>query len=300
MGLENFANGPFGILIALALGRLLPPQAGYRLAEILGRRVAHNRESPTIRAVRLNQWVVSDCKANSGELDRITEQVLINHGRSLYDYFRYFRDREATDKMIILDESFKRVIAHSQMQDKAQLLVMPHYANFDLASIAAANHGLVMQALSYPNPGRTYRWQNKLRDVAGVQVTPISMSSLRMAIQNLKNKKTVFTAVDRPIGDNSLKPLFFRKPSAVPTGYIKLAIKTETPIQVVLCNIMPDGKYLISVTNPLPIVKDNDPVQEQLINVHQVLHVVEDLIRSNPLHWSMFYPVWPDLMREMP
>lgn len=300
MGLENLVNGPFGILIALSLGRLLPPTVGYRLAEKLGRSIAHNRKLSMVQAVRVNQWVVSGCRASVEELDRLTEEVFINHGRNLYDYYRYFQDQVGTDKIISLDDTFLRVIEHSQRRDKPQLLVLPHYANYDLAAIAAANHGLTMQALSYPNPRLSYRWQNKFRNVQGIKVTPISISSLRSAIRNLNEGGTVLTGVDRPYGDRLLQPLFFGMPSAIPISYIRLATKTSVPVQVVLWDISPEGKSIISVSDPIPLIRDQDPVQEQLINVQRVLKIVEDLIKRHPSQWSMFYPVWPDVMSITP
>lgn len=300
MQFQDLVNGPLGILFVLSIAHLLPPAVGYRLAEKLGRNIAHNTKSHLVQAVRTNQWVVSGCKFNLEELNRATEQVFINHGRALYDYYRFFRDRDRTDKKVILDDSFMQVIEHSQRRDKAQLLLMPHYANYDLSAIAAANHGLTMQVLSFPNPGRGYRWQNKFRNVHGIEVTPISISSLRMAIQNLNEGGTVFTGVDRPYGDSTLRPVFFERPSSVPTGYIRLATKTGVPIQVVLCSTSREGKYILAASEPIPILRDQNPVQEQLINIHRVLTVIEEQIKRNPTFWSMFYPVWPELMKSTP
>ena len=300
MKFHSLFTESFGLQFVLSIIRLLPPAIGYRLTEQLGRIIAHNRKSPMVQAVRTNQWVISGCRASVEEINHLTEDVFINRGRSLYDYYRYFQDRVGTDKKVVLDDSFIRVIEHSQRRDKAQLLLMAHYANYDLAAAAAANHGLIMQVLSFPNPGRDYRRQNKFRNVHGIEVTPISISSLRKAMQNLNNGGTVFTGVDRPYGDSSLQPLFFRRPSAVPTGYIRLATKTGVPIQVILVSATLEGKYILAASKPIPIIRDQDPIREQLINISRVLTVIEDQIKSNPVHWAMFYPVWPDLMQSAP
>ena len=284
----------------LAIARLVPPSVGHLLADKLGRRISRDRKSPIVNAVRANQWVVSGCSANAEMLDQLTEAVFINHGHALFDYYHYFQNRVGLNKLVTLDDSFLRVIEHSQTRDQAQLLLMPHYANYDLAAMAATHKGLSMQVLSYPNPGRGYRWQNKFRNAKGVEVTPITVSSLRTAMRNLETNGTVFTGVDRPYGESSLHPHFFGRPSALPTGYIRLAIKTDVPIKVILCSTTPDGKTILSASDPIPVIHHADPDREQLLNVSRVLSVIETQIRSNPTHWSMFYPVWPDVIHNIP
>lgn len=300
MILQDLINGPLGILFVIYTARLLPPAVGYRLAEIIAHNIAKQKEFPMVRAVRSNLWVVSDCSAGPEELTTLTEKVFIQQARSLYEYFHYFKNQADTDKKIILDESFLQVIEHSRRRDKAQFLLTPHYSNFDLSSNAAANRGLSMQVLSYSNPSLSYRWHNKYRNVNGIDVTPISTSSLHTALENLKNGGSVFTMVDRPYGNSSLRPQFFGRRSVLPTGYIRLAIKTDVPIRVIFCIPSPQGKYTLSASDPIPILRDNDPVQEQLLNIHQVLSVIESLIKRDPVHWSMFYPVWPELLPDTP
>ena len=177
---------------------------------------------------------------------------------------------------------------------------MPHFSNYDLAARAAAISGLCMQVLSYPNPGRSYRWQNQYRNFEGIEVTPISISSLRIAVKRLENGGTILTGIDRPNGNNSCRPTFFGKPASLPTGYIRLAIKTGVPISVILCSSTPEGRYRLSVSDPITMIKRRDPVEEEKMNAEVVLSGIEVLIKNDPGHWSMFYPVWPEVMKDLP
>lgn len=299
MNIQDLINGPLGILFILGISRIVPPSIGHRLANKLGRSISRNQNSPMVKAVRANQWVVSGCSADSELLDRLTEEVFINHGRALYDYYRHFQNLAAMEQLVTLDDSFISVIEHSQSRDQAQLLLMPHFANYELAALTAAYNGLTMQVLSYPNPGRGYRWQNKFRNVKGVEITPISVSSLRTAFHTLENRGTVFTGIDRPYGESALRPLFFGRPSSLPTGYIRLAIKTDVPIKVIQCSTTSDGKTTLSASDPIPVIHNADPDIEQLLNVSRVLSVIETQIRSNPAYWSMFYPVWPEALQDI-
>lgn len=65
---------------------------------------------------------------------------------------------------------------------------------------------------------------------------------------------------------------------------------------MVLCGTSPEGKYTLAASDPIPIVRDKDQIHEQLINMQCVLIIIEDRIKSNPVLWSMFYPVWPDVI----
>lgn len=253
-----------------------------------------------VQAVRTNQWVVSGCSLDKEELDRRTEAVFIQRARTLYQNYHFFRKSDFLEKQVTFDDSFLNVIDHSKRQDMPQMLVLPHIANYDLVAAAAARKGLTMQVLSFPNPGFNYRQENQFRKEEGYTVTPIKVSSLRMALKHLKQGGTVLTGVDRPFGEFSLHPIFFGKSSNLPTGYIRLAISSGSPLVVIRLHTSSGGQYIVSATEPIPVKRDADPVQEQLINIYSVLSVVEEMIISYPELWFMFYPVWPDLLNVTP
>ena len=137
--------------------------------------------------------------------------------------------------MVELDDKFLECIKNSRSPNHPQILVTPHFSNYELACRAAALNGLTMQILSYPNPGRSYRWQNKFRNFKGIEVTPISISNLRKAVKRLESGGTILTGIDRPNGGNNLQPMFFGKPSSLSTGFIRLGMTTGVPISVILC-----------------------------------------------------------------
>jgi phosphatidylinositol dimannoside acyltransferase len=300
VSLQNIINGPMGILFLLSVTSILPSKAGYWLADILGNTIANSRNSSIVRAVRANQLVVSGYQPASQDLDKLTREVFINHGRCLYDFYRYVKDPARVNQMVTLDDKFLECIKNSRSQNTPQILLMPHFSNYDLAARAAALNGLTMQVLSYPNPGRSYHWQNKFRNFEGIEVTPISISSLRSAIKRLERGGTILTGIDRPDGGDGCRPTFFGRPASLPTGFIRLAIKTGIPVSVILCSTAPVGHYRLSVSDPIFMRKNENSNLEEKLNAEAVLSRIEDLIRSNPGQWSMFYPVWPEVMKDLP
>ncbi len=300
VSLQNIINGPMGILVLLTVTNILPPRAGYWLAAALGNKISNSRNSSIVRAVRANQWVVSGQQPSSQEMDILTREVFINHGRCLYDFYKFVNKPDQVNQMVTLDGKFLECIANSRSYRVPQILVMPHFSNYDLAARAAALNGLTMQVLSYPNPGRSYRWQNKFRNFEGIEVTPISISSLQRGLKRLENGGTILTGIDRPNSGNGSRPTFFGKPASLPTGFFRIAIKSGVPVSVILCSTTFDGKYNLSVSDPIFMEKDEDPDAEVKLFAEATLRCIEGLIKSNPGQWSMFYPVWPEVMKELP
>lgn len=295
--LQHLINGPLGIILLIAITRILPPRVGYWLASAMGKFVASRKNLAMTRAVRSNLWVVFGGNITLSQLDNLTKEVFIRHGRNLYDFYRYVNDAAKIENKVTLDDKFLDCIQISRSRHASQILVMPHFGNFELAARAAALRGLTMQILSYPNPGGSYRWQNKFRNFEGVEVTPISISSLRKALKSLETGGTVFTGIDRPTNESTFRPNFFGRPASLPTGFIRLALKTNTSIRVIICSNLGE-KTTLSVTDPLPLVRLPDSDKEEKENAEIVLKQIEALIRSDPASWSMFYPVWPDLVIE--
>jgi KDO2-lipid IV(A) lauroyltransferase len=300
VSLQNLINGQAGILVLLAVTKLLPSKAGHHFADLLGNMFAGMHNSAMVRAVMANQWVVSGGNLSLKELDGLTRNVFIQHGRCLYDFYRFVDNPAQINRMVTLDEKFLECIKYSRSQNTPQILLMPHFSNYDLAARAAALNGLTMQVLSYPNPGRSYRWQNKFRNFEGIEVTPISISSLHNAIKQLERGGTILTGIDRPDGGNGCRPTFFGRPASLPTGFIRLAIKTGIPVSVILCSPVPDGNYRLSVSDPIFMKKNENSDLEEKLNAEAVLSRIEDLIRNNPGQWSMFYPVWPEVIKDLP
>lgn len=300
LSIQNIINGPLGILFLLAVTKLLPPKAGYWLADRLGGMIARRNNLSIVQAVRVNQWVAAGCKPSAKELDQLTRAVFVNHGRCLYDFYRFVNDPSEINRLVTLDDKFRECIINSRSHNHPQILVTPHFSNYELAARAAALNGLTMQILSFPNPGRSYRWQNKFRNFKGIEVTPISISSLHKALKRLEGGGTILTGIDRPNGGEGFHPIFFGKPASLPTGIIRLAIKTGVPVSLILCSSTDDGRYNLSVSDPICMKQNEEAEVEEKQYAENILASVEDLINSDRSQWSMFYPIWPDVMKDLP
>lgn len=298
MKFQDILNSRYGTELALWLGRTLPPKLGYAIAHHLGGVLGRNKKFSQAQAVRANQWVVHSGNLHPGELDKLTVTTFRNSGRFLYDFFHNLRNPEAVLAMMEFQPSFLRYLERNGKE--SQLMVCPHLTNTDLIGRAAALSGLNMQVLSYPQPPGGYRLTNEIRREVGMDVTPMSVTSLRQATVRLQNKGTVLTGIDRPVNDRKYQPIFFGRPAALPVTHVRLALKLKIPVIVISGYLKPNGNYVVWASDPIPMRPHPDLQTETVRNAEAILEVVADAIRKVPEQWAMYYPVWPEALNELP
>jgi KDO2-lipid IV(A) lauroyltransferase len=165
---------------------------------------------------------------------------------------------------------------------------------------AAGLRGMHALVISIAQPGGGYRLQNNLRRERGLEMTPASMSALKQAVDRLRSGRSVLTGVDRPVPEASYRPRFFGRPAALPLHHIYLALKTGAPVYVFAARQYSDGLYHLGAVGPIEVRPMEDHHAAMLYNGEKVLEAAEGLICQAPQQWSMFYPVWPEALAEVP
>ncbi|NLG96161.1 MAG: hypothetical protein GX491_02260 [Chloroflexi bacterium] len=302
MKLQDFLNSRAGIALGLSLSRLIQPGPGYTLAKWLADLIASRKKSAIVRAVRANQWVVHGQKPSGQQLQQLARATFRSTARSLYEFWHYHGDDQKVLELVEMDDSFRAVFNRAKSSSSGTFFVAPHISNFDLVARSIVLRGLPVQVLSYPQPPGGYQWQNELRSIPGMELTPISVQALQKATQTLRSGGTVITGVDRPLEneDAKYKSHFFGRLAALPVFHIRLALKLNLPITVLSACRLPDGSYRIYASDPIPMKRDKDLVRETVQNAEAVLSVIADFIRAAPEQWAMFYPVWPEAQDQMP
>lgn len=301
MTLQDFLISRIGITVGLALSRL-PRQLGYPVAALLASLISRRKNNPAVKAVRANQWVLGDQKLSNEELDRRVYLTYQSTARSLYEFWHNLRDKNTVLNLVKFRPSFFQTIQDAQAAGRGLILVIAHMANFDLIGHAAAMSGVPLHILSYPQPPGGYRWQNRIRELPNLQVTPMSVESIRLASETLHEKKIVATGIDRPLPDGTSKyPIrFFNLPAYLPVFHIRLALKLDVPIAVVGNLREKDGTYSVWASQPIVMEKRPDLVEETVTNAEKITGIVETNIMKAPEQWAMFYPVWPEVMEKVP
>jgi KDO2-lipid IV(A) lauroyltransferase len=298
--MQTLFNSRLGIGLALILGKSIPAGIGYRIADKFTAFIASRRMSKLVRAIRGNQWVVSRGMLSAGELDQAAKTTLYMAGRCIYDFYHAINRPEEILRKLSLSPEIECYLEEFLQGKEGALLVAPHTSNFDMAGQALALHGLHYQALAYPRPPGGYQWQNRLRSATGVEITPMGKSALQKAKDKLKNGGVVITGLDRPLPESRYRPRFFGRSAALPVAHIHLAMQTNVPIIVVACHTNPDGFYIIQASKKIWMQSSSDLYTATVENAERVLSEAEAFILQAPDQWSMFYPVWPEVLDEIP
>lgn len=252
-----------------------------------------------VRAVRANQWAISQGQLSPEDLDLQTRKTFRHTAHCLYDLYHHLRTPAEFQRLVDFTPNIDEIIRCSQAGFDGRLVVGVHMSNFDFVMQQAARRGLQAQALSFPDPGGGYQWQNDLRRQSGLEITPASLNSIRSAVKRLKSGGVVLTGIDRPERNPHYHPKFFGYPSNLPVFYVQLAIMAEVPVVVVSIIMDEEGIYHIEASQPITMVKSADHRAEILVNAERILEVAAGYIRRAPHQWSMFYPVWPGIMEKV-
>jgi lauroyl/myristoyl acyltransferase len=294
MDLQKITNSKFGVSFGLALGRMMPPKLGYRLAGSVAKNLAKRKESKMVKAVRINQYVVRGEKLTSEELDQAVIEVFTHAGRCFVDLYHNLQNPEGIKTLVLDSPRAQELIKLSRNRELGAFIVAPHVSNFDLALLSLAYRGLHAQVLTYGQPTGGYEIQNGIRASTGLDITPVSPEMHKKAIKNMRNGGFVVTAVDRPIRQKAHYLNFFGHPSPLPAGHIRMALIADVPLIVVSALMDNDGNYHIQFSDPLPIQRHDDPETEIRINGEAILATIEQRIRANPGQWLMYYPAWSE------
>jgi KDO2-lipid IV(A) lauroyltransferase len=300
--MQSAINSKFAVGLALGIGRIVPPRAGRRLANFVADRITRRRHDRMVQAVRANQWVVSGEKLSARELDEAVQGTFRHTAYCLYNLYHYLEKPAAMQVFVEYSPHVEAIIERTRQSSDPLIVVGLHLSNFDLMIRAAMLRGLKALALAMSRSNETsgYEWQNRLRQQAGLEILPASMASLRTAVKRLEEGGTVVTGMDRPLPGSKYHPRFFGREAELPVMHIHLALATGVPVIVVAATMGPDGKYRINASEEIHMTPH--PVKREAIlqNAELTLEVAEELIRQAPQQWSMFYPVWPEVIESMP
>lgn len=302
MNVQDAINSRFGIALGFLFSRL-PPRMGYRVAIRIADFISSQKSIPAVRAVRANQWVVHNLQISSVKLDHLVMNTYRNTARSLYEFWHFITKPKKVMEMVEFDQSFFDCVQQAKDRREGLIIVLPHLANFDLIGNAAVLHGINLHVLSYPQPPGGYRWQNRIRKLEGLNITPLSVESIHLASETLRNGGIVTTGIDRPLAgseDRKYQTTFFGRKTVLPVFHIRLALKNNVRIAVVGgCKKM-DGKYLVWASNPIEMKPKKNLVDEIVYNAEAILEISSNDIRRAPDQWAMYYPVWPEVLDQVP
>lgn len=292
MTLDRLSSSGLAIPVAMALGRVVPERLLLRMADSLAERAA-NEASPSVVAVRANQSVVRGLPTDDPAVDAAVHAVFRNAGHGQVALFRALaRGHEALRRGCDISPRLIEQIELARGSGRGLVLVGPHIGAFDFFMLTIAAHGYPVFAISPADPSATYRLQNSLRTKYGAETMPASREAARISINRLLEGGILVTGMDRPAPKGDWVE-FFGRPAYLPTGFARLAIRTNSLLLPGV--IIPDGPnhYRAEALELLEPPKEHTDAAAIGL-AREALRQMEPVIRAYADHWLMFFPVWPD------
>jgi KDO2-lipid IV(A) lauroyltransferase len=282
----------------LFIGRHLPPRIAYGLARIVANYASRKRPGNYWKVAANLRQVVGP-EVDDAALHEMVRQVFFHAGQVYYDFYHSTRltPDELAHAAWVPPEMIDLLKTQVERGGGAVVLGL-HMSGFDLGMIAIGAQGVPIQVLTLADPGPGFELQNHIRARAGIDVTPISPESLRLAIRRLKSGWTVFTGADRPVQGEQGLVEFFGRPAYLPLGPVRMALMTGAAVVVASCCYDRATGYAVRFTGPIEMVRTGDRDQDILANARRTAIAIEEHIRAHPQQWLMFHHVWPENLPE--
>ena len=295
MALDKIVSSRWGPSIGFSLLRIVPRGLAYKIGSALAKQMMGDKQSAMARAIRANQAVIRNRPYADPELDHVVDAVLESTSRSIVDSFKTIASgseavRKACD---VSDQILENV---SRLQEESGIVIVgPHMVGLDMFISYMGAVGFPSLGLSYPDPKGSYVAQNKLRRRFGFNIIPVSLKSLRQAVQRLKANGVVVTAVDRPgLGGDQMQ--FFGKDVILPIGHARLALKARAKLLVAIPYVGEDGIYRAEMSDPIEPKSSGTEHEIAKAMAQEALSAMEPYIRKWPDKWMMFHALWPDVI----
>lgn len=293
MKLVSLATGRWGPSMVMFLCPVLPGPLIRRLGRWLAGYFAHRDDLPLVRALRANMAVVYGLPEAHPAVRQAVAQLLGNAILSYADFFRMVQTgHEGTPVDWELDPSMRQAIEESLATGRGMILVGAHMCSFDILLLALKEVLPDVQILTNADPQGSSRVMNEIRQEQGLHVTPLSVHSIRQALERLDGGGVVAVAADIPI-EGGEELTFFGRTSQLPVGHARLALRTGANILVGASYRVGEGAYRAEVALAPRPESTGDRKGDVARWAQTSLNLLESYIRKWPEEWLMPIPVWP-------
>ena len=269
----------------------LPPRAGYAVARRVGALLY--AFSPGLRRVLShNMRHVLGPEASEEEVQAVVRRLCVNIAKGHYDLFHLSHLTADQIREVMHIEGWEHIEA-ALARGKGIIVVSAHFGNVDVAGQLPAIYGVPMSGpVMRVEPERLFRYTMKLRQLHGLRLIPIDGPLLEI-YRALKRGEIIALPCDRGIAESSQWFEFFGAPALLPTGPIRLALRTGAAVVPVFALRLEDDTFRIQIEPELELESTGDREADVASGMKKVIAIMERYIAQHPEQWLVAAPVWP-------
>jgi len=269
----------------------IPPRLGYALFGWIGARFfdwfADAREPlrDNMRHVMPN--------AAAPEIDRVARDILRNHLKNYYDFFRSTRLTKDDIAKIVQVNGFEH-LERALTRGKGVIFITAHFGNLDIVGQTFAIRGYkVTTPAEHVKPEILYQRIVATRAAKGLTIIPVDGPLLSL-VRALKKNEIVGLASDLDVTKSGIVVNFFDAPARLPDGHVQLALKTGAALLPAFSMRLPDNTFAAYAEPAIELRNTADFSADVRAGVEQVARVMEKWIGQHPDQWVMFHKIWKE------
>jgi KDO2-lipid IV(A) lauroyltransferase len=173
------------------------------------------------------------------------------------------------------------------------VLITAHIGNIDIMGQLPGAFGVPISGpVERTKPDRLFQYTLRLRRSHGVNLIP-SDGPMMELYRALKRGEIVGLPTDKGIAENTRTIEFFGAPAQLPSGPVRLALRTGAALVPAYCLRVPDNTFKVRVEPELELQQTGDREADELAGMRKIVTSMEKVISENPEQWLVAAPIWP-------
>lgn len=229
--------------------------------------------------------------ASSVEIDRVAQNILRNHLKNYYDFFRSTRLTKDDIAKLVQVNGFEN-LENARAHGKGVIFITAHFGNLDIVGQTFAIRGYkVTTPAEHVKPEILYQRIVATRAAKGLTIIPVDGPLLSL-VRALKKNEIIGLASDLDVTKSGIVVNFFDAPARLPDGHVQLALRTGAELLPAFSMRLPDNTFAAYAEPAIELQHTGDFDADVRAGVNQVARVMEKWIGQHPEQWVMFHKIW--------
>ena len=232
-----------GSSLSIPRNKIFTSLAADYLIELIAQQVVTNKKSRVVPRARKNLSMVTQLSEDNPQIEIWIKTIYRN---MLYSYLEYFRGLMGKmDKMIKsvdVDRQALQRIYQILSSGSGVVLAGAHTCGYDHCIHTLKEYLPSIQILSKAKPTGGTRLMYHLRKLNNIAITPLSVTTLRKAMNRLKSGGIVAVAIDMPV-KNGDKFRFFNQYTTLTNAHTRLAVHSGAKLVLVYTRRTNSDRY---------------------------------------------------------
>ncbi len=199
------------------------------------------------------------------------------------------------EKIIEIDDETKQRLISYASDEKGTIFLTGHFGNWELVGLFVGNIVSNIKRLNVlaKRQHNEYisNWLEAMRTRTGNKVVYVGKSTKEL-FKIVLNKEIVALVADQRGKKEGMKIKFFGIDTPIHTGLAVIALKTKTPIVLILATRIKPGLYKLTIEE-LRCEKLSEKWHDnEKCLMQKYMSAMEEYIRENPEQWFWMHNIW--------